>query len=240
MTEIFYFQHIWSTLMNSFNFRGKAGRTEYAYFMLFLISCTILLIPLCFVIVENPKEISEIKISPNYLLLYLYCGYFIFLLCIWFSTIALTFRRCHDIGLTMLVLIPCMGFVVGGVGVLDIWGLSYSEYKYLSSVLLYISIVTLPVFSLFLIFVKGKANLSKITENNAYFLFTGIKKRYIVFAVVTIALLIFLFAFHFNYEYTDWWIEEWIIICNAIAAYLVIIALYYIIILWKLFWHNLK
>lgn len=240
MNDKLYFRYIWSTLMNSFNFRGRAGRTEYAYFMLFFISCTILYLPLIVVLLGNPNEIMEGKVSFNPISLSLFNCYLLFLFCISFSTIALTFRRCRDIGHTMLILLPCMAFlifVVGVLGILRILNFEDIEDTNIIPVLFLLPIIILLVFPLLLTFIRGKAHLSKITENKGSSLCAEIKKRYIVLAVVTVAFLMSLFVFHFNYDFTDWWVDEWIIICCAFAVYFVIIASYYIIISRKLFRH---
>ena len=194
MNDKCYYQYIWSTLMNSFNFRGKASRTEYAYFMLFLVSSSILFLPLCVFLFGNPSDILKGKVSSNPVSETLLTCYLLIILYTSFSSIALTFRRCRDIGHTMLVFIPCLVFVIFVVSVLAFLGAT-SENTEILSVLFFLSFVLLIAFPLFLLFKKGEAHIKK-SENNGCHLYTGKRKnRYVILAVVTIAFLIFLFVF---------------------------------------------
>lgn len=213
--------------MNSFNFRGKASRTEYAYFLLFYISSTILYLPLYMILLGNPYDTEEeFSINPISETLF-FCFVLVFLF-ISFSTIALTFRRCRDIGYAVLVLVPCIAYVFYVVVILDALEIINIENTELLNVLFLLSLVLLIAFPLFLLFKKGKAHIPKTSENNGYSSGTEEKKnRNIVLAVVSIAYLVSLFVFHFNYEYTDWWIDEWIIICSTLGIYIVIIAICY-------------
>ena len=228
MNDLYYYQYILFTLKNSFNFRGKAGRTEYAFFILFFISYYILLLPLTILFLGNPSDIMEGKVSYNPIILTVYNCFSYFSLFITFSAISLTFRRCRDIGHTVLVLIPSIALVIFVIGVLDFLEVIRIEDTGRFSLLWYLSLIILFVFPFLLIFVKGRERPSNITEKSRVSFKHG-KNRHSVFAVVTMTFIVSLCVFHFNYEYTKWWIDEWILICCAIASFLAIIAFCYII-----------
>ena len=102
-----YYQTIWSTLQDSLNFSGKASRTEYSYYVLFHVSCILLYMTLSTILLIGKGESIDYYLGradneTNPFLLMLFNCYFLFMLWITFSTIALTFRRCRDIGHTML------------------------------------------------------------------------------------------------------------------------------------------
>lgn len=232
MNDKCYYQHIWSTLMNSFNFRGKAGRTEYAYYYLFLISFSIML-PVIGILLFGRNDSIDIilgRVSFNPFLLTLCNCIFLLYLWIFFSTISLTFRRCRDIGFITLGLIPCVTFII----VIVLYCITFHltsvtngnwDFLFDLTVLsLFLLIIVLIVFPFFLLLKKGKEHIS-ISKSAP--LFDGKKKgRYLVYTITTIIFLLSLWVIHTNYQYTDWWIDEYIIVCCALCSYLVTITIF--------------
>lgn len=110
-----YFKYILHTLTNCFEFRGRAGRTEYAYYTLFYISSAILwscffilyimsLLPEGAQVGELYKYIARLKdIHPIWY--FLLVAYTLFLFYAALSTISLTVRRFRDTGYTFLSLL---------------------------------------------------------------------------------------------------------------------------------------
>lgn len=213
-----YHQYIWSTLLNCFNYRSRAGRTEFLFFWLFYLSCMYLYYILLPFVNNNP------------IITTLYSLYSVFLLWGMLSMIALVFRRCRDIGHSSLAVLYVLFF-------LNQLRLSIASTLVRDDLLIVKQqIYNIPTFILILLLILIKGKYKEI-ENKESFFVDKIKLRYIILAIATMAFLFSLYEFHVNYEYTDWWIDEWIIICGAITVYLVIIAFSYIIYSRKLFRH---
>ena len=111
-----YFKYILHTLTNCFEFRGRAGRTEYAYYTLFYISLVILWSCFSFLYVMsllpegvqmseyymiNSARLKDIHPIWNFLLV----AYTLFLFYAALSIISLTVRRFRDTGYTFLSLL---------------------------------------------------------------------------------------------------------------------------------------
>lgn len=207
-----YHQYIWSTLLNCFNYRSKAGRTEFLFFWLFYLSCVYLYYILLSIVNNNP------------IITTLYSLYLVFLLWGILSMIALVFRRCRDIGHSSLAVLYVL-FFLNQLRV-SITSAIVGDNLLLVKQQIY-NIPTL-ILILFMILIKGKNK--EIENKESISVSSGkIQIKYVILAIVTMAFLLSLLEFHINYEYTDWWIDEWIIICCAIAFYFVIIAICYII-----------
>ena len=210
-----YYQCIWSTLLNCFNYRSKAGRTEFVYFWLFFYSYS-LLNPILFLFVYKYPIVTT-----------LYSIYLVFSLWGTLSMIALVFRRCRDIGYSSLAVLYVLFYLIQLR--VYITGAIESNSLFLVKYVIY----SIPTFILipFMILVKGKY---KEIEYKDSFCVSKINKRYAILAITTLAFLLSLFVFHLNYEYTNWWIDEWIIVSCAVGLYLVALAIYCILYLRKI------
>lgn len=126
-----YYQQITSTLYKLLDYKGRAGRTEYAYFIIFYVSCPLLIFDflLLFLSIFGFEVKDLININPHFFiinspvlksnvflilfscLLGILC---IFCLFLFFAKMSLSFRRCRDIGKTMLgfcQFIPIVNFI---------------------------------------------------------------------------------------------------------------------------------
>lgn len=208
MNNTNYFQYIWSTLLSCFNYRSKSGRTEFLYFSLFFYSCSLL------------YSILTLFVINNLIISILLPFWGVFLLWGKLSMIALVFRRSRDIGYISLAVLYVFLILINWLQHLGTVEDNLLLFK--------TSICSIPIYiiCIFLIIKKGKR--INIKHKESIFLDKK-KKRYAVGMIATMAFLLSLFLFHIIYEYTDCWVDEWIIVCSALGIFLIIIALYFIL-----------
>jgi len=211
MEGMSYYQYIYSELISFLDYKGRATRTEYAYFVLFGISCCIIFCTLSYYVMfifshgytlDYYRNLDNYIINPVVIII-LQCLYFLFyacysLFCLWLllAKISITFRRSRDIGFTILGVIQFVPLL---------------------------NIILVP----FLIFKKGKdvfEDEESLHNDKQRLLKTTIPIcGSILFIIITLYL-------HLNYDYTVWWVDEWFIIFSAIITFVIIALVYYLLI----------